>query len=442
MRILFLTQYFPPETGAPQNRLSDLADRLVALGHQVTVLTALPNYPQGEIFNDYKGRFIVREERGGIRVVRTWLFTTKSKKFAPKIANYLSFAILSAITGLFALKRTDLVFVESPPIFLAISGFFLAKVKGAKFTLNISDLWPESAVALGVLRSPRLIRWSESLEKALYRRADLVTGQTWGIINGVRKRWPTAPRTLLTNGVAPEFLLKIEGARPARSRIREELGFGNKLIVAYTGVHGFSQGLETIVRAAQLLADHKDIEFVFFGDGPDKPGLEAAVVAKHLSNVRFFPSQPAARMPEILVSVDISIVPLKRTDLFKGALPSKLFEALGSGVPVIAAVEGEAKKLVELSGGGVVVEPENSERMAEAIVQLFQDRKLRENLGANGREYIVNHYNRKTIAERFEKLLLAVKASNLSVSDDGNAQPNLATEDSSFAGSQVIVSQR
>ncbi len=282
---------------------------------------------------------------------------------------------------------------------------FLAKVKGAKFTLNISDLWPESAVALGVLRNPRLIRWSELLEKAVYRRADLVTGQTWGIINGVRKRWPAAPRALLTNGVAPEFLLKIEAARPGRSRIREELGFGNKLIVAYTGVHGFSQGLGTIVRAAELLADHKDIEFVFFGDGPDKPGLEANVVAKHLSNVRFYPSQPAARMPEILVSVDISIVPLKRTDLFKGALPSKLFEALGSGVPVIAAVEGEAKKLVELSGGGVVVEPENSERMAEAIVQLVQDRKLREDLGANGREYIVKHYNRKTIAERFEKLL-------------------------------------
>jgi glycosyltransferase involved in cell wall biosynthesis len=442
MRILFLTQYFPPETGAPQNRLSDLADRLATLGHQVTVLTALPNYPQGEIFKDYKGRFIVREERDSIRVVRTWLFATKSKRFIPKIANYLSFAILSGIVGLFALKRTDIVFVESPPIFLAISGLFLAKIKGAKFSLNISDLWPESAVALGVLRSPRLIRWSESLERGLYRRADLVTGQTWGIINGVRKRWPVAPRALLTNGVAPEFLVKIEAARPARSRIREELGYGNRLIVAYTGVHGFSQGLETIVRAAELLADNKDIEFVFYGDGPDKRGLEASVVAKHLSNVRFYPSQPAARMPEILVSVDISLVPLKRTDLFKGALPSKLFEALGSGVPVIAAVEGEAKKLVELSGGGVVVEPENAERMAEAITRLFLDRKLRQELGANGREYIVKHYNRKTIAERFEKLLLAVKASKLDVSDDGNVQPNLAAEDSSFAASQVIVPQR
>jgi glycosyltransferase involved in cell wall biosynthesis len=442
MRILFLTQYFPPETGAPQNRLSDLADRLAALGHEVTVLTALPNYPQGEIFKEYRGRFIVNEERDNIRVVRTWLFATRSKRFVPKIANYLSFAMLSGIVGLSAVKRVDIVFVESPPIFLAISGLFLAKMKRAKFSLNISDLWPESAVALGILRNPRLIRWSEWLETALYRRADLVTGQTQGIIDGVRKRWPAGPRALLTNGMAPEFLLKIEAARSARQQIREELGFGDKLIVAYTGVHGFSQGLETIVRAAELLAGNKDIEFIFWGDGPEKRGLEVMAGAKHLSNVHFYPSQPSARMPEILVSVDIAIVPLKRTDLFKGALPSKLFEALGSGVPVIAAVEGEAKKLVELSGGGIAIEPENAEGMAEAIVRLSLDEKLRQQLSVNGRNYIVKHYNRKNIAERFEKLLLAVKASSLNISDDGNVQPNYAAEDSNFGGAQVVVSRR
>ena len=425
MRILFLTQYFPPETGAPSNRLSDLADRLANLGHQVTVLTALPNYPQGVIFDGYRGRLVMTEKRNSIQIIRSWIFATRSKDFVPKLINYFSFAILSCIIGAFAARSPDIVFVESPPLFLAISGYLLARMKHAKFVLNISDLWPESAVALGVLRNARVIRWSVWLERELYRCADLVTGQTQGIMDGVRNRWPRAPRALLTNGVSPEFLLKVEAARSSRSKFRRALGFDNKLIVAYTGVHGFSQRLETILQAAELLSSYENIQFVFWGDGPEKPGLEATAAAKSLSNVRFLPSQPSSRMPEILTSVDVSIVPLARTELFKGALPSKLFEALGAGVPVIAAVEGEAKALVEASGGGVVIEPENAEKMVEAIVRLFLDPGLRQRLSAAGRNYVVTHYNRKTIAERFENILLAVKSSSLKISAEGNADPTV-----------------
>jgi glycosyltransferase involved in cell wall biosynthesis len=419
MRILFLTQYFPPETGAPSNRLSDLADRLSKLGHQVTVLTALPNYPQGAIFDGYRGCLMLTEERNSIQVIRSWIFATRSKKFLPKLINYFSFAILSCVVGAFTVRRTDIVFVESPPLFLAVSGYLLARMKHAKFVLNISDLWPESAIALGVLRNDRIIRCSVWLERELYRRADLVTGQTRGIMAGVQKRWPSAPRALLTNGVAPEFLQQIEAVRPSRSKLRQELGFGDKFIVAYTGVHGFSQRLETIICAAELLSNYKDIQFIFWGDGPEKPGLKAMALAKRLSNVQFSPSQPALRMPEILTCVDVAIVPLARTELFKGALPSKLFEALGAGVPVVAAVEGEAKSLVEASGGGIVIEPENSQKMAEAIVRLFMDSSLRQKLGSAGRNYIAAHYNRNTIAERFEILLRAVKSSSLRISAEG-----------------------
>ena len=422
MRILFLTQYFPPETGAPSNRLSDLADRLANLGHQVTVLTALPNYPQGVIFDGYRGHFMMTEKRNSIQVIRSWIFATQSKKFLPKLVNYFSFAILSCLVGAFTVKSTDIVFVESPPLFLAVSGYLLARIKRAKFVMNISDLWPESAIALGVLRNPRVIRCSVWLERELYRRADLVTGQTQGIMAGVRNRWPSAPRALLTNGVAPEFLQQIEAVRPWRSKQRQELGFGAKFIVAYTGVHGFSQRLETIIRVAELLCSYKDMQFIFWGDGPEKSGLKAMVQAKHLSNVQFFPSQPSSRMPEVLTSVDVSVVPLARTELFKGALPSKLFEALGAGVPVVAAVEGEAKSLVEASGGGIVIEPENAQQMAEAIICLYRDGGLREKLSIEGRSYVAMHYNRKTIAERFEKLLLAVKSSSLHTSAEGNIE--------------------
>jgi glycosyltransferase involved in cell wall biosynthesis len=214
--------------------------------------------------------------------------------------------------------------------------------------------------------------------------------------------------------------MKIEAVRPSRSKLRQELGFADKFIVAYTGVHGFSQRLETIVCAAELLSSYKDIQFIFWGDGPEKPGLEAMVLAMRLSNVQFFPSQPSTRMPEVLTSVDVSVVPLARTELFKGALPSKLFEALGAGVPVVAAVEGEAKTLVKASGGGIVIEPENAQKMAEAIVRLFMDASLRQKLSTDGRNYVAMHYNRKTIAERFENLLLAVKSSSLHTSAEGN----------------------
>jgi glycosyltransferase involved in cell wall biosynthesis len=421
MRVLFLTQYFPPETGAVQNRLSDLADRLALLGHKVTVLTALPNYPGGEIFPGYRRRFVVSESRGQIRVIRTWLFATKSKEFLPKLLNYFSFTILSFFVGLLKLSRMDVCFVESPPLFLGITGYLLSRLKKAKFVLNISDLWPESAIALGVLRNPRIIRWSIALERGLYRRAQLVTGQTEGIVDAIGKRYSLTPRALLTNGVAPEFLLKIESTRALRNEIRNTLGFAQKFIVAYTGVHGFSQGLETVLQAAEILTSYQDILFAFYGDGPQKPRLQELAAEKRLPNVRFLPSQPAEYIPQILVAIDASIVPLRRTDLFKGALPSKLFEALGASVPVIAAVEGEAERLVNRSGGGIVVEPENPAALAAAIVQLYLDPDLRRTLGANGRVYVAAHYNRNVIADKLDSLLRAVQSSTLVTSEDGFA---------------------
>jgi glycosyltransferase involved in cell wall biosynthesis len=406
MRILFLTQYFAPETGASQNRLGDLSRRLSALGHRVTVLTALPNYPKGEFYEGYRGRLVMNEDDHGIRIVRTWLYTTKTKSFLRRVLNYLSFSILSVFVGLLAVGRVDVVYVDSPPLFLGVSGYLLAKLKRAMLVLNVADLWPESAVALGMLRNPRLIHWATGLEEGLYRRCCLVTGQTEGIIDSIRRRCPATPVELLTNGVSSEFIAQIEAARTERECTRKEFGFDNRFIVVYTGVHGLAQGLETVLSAAQILDGWQDIRFVLLGDGPEKPRLQALVAEREQHNVEFLPQQVTSRMPLILTAVDASVVPLKRDDLFKGALPSKLFEALGAGVPVIAAMDGEARKLVEQSGGGLVVEPENPESMAEAILQLYHDPVLRKRLGERGRSYVACHYDRKVIAERFEGLLL------------------------------------
>jgi len=405
MRILFLSQYFPPETGAAQNRLSDLAVRLTTAGHEVVVLTAVPSYPKSQIFDGYRGRFVLTEVLESIKIIRTWAIVTKNKKFFSRLANYISFAILSLIIGAFKVGGTDVLFVESPPLFLAITGFLLSKVKRAKFVLNISDLWPDSAVALGMLRNPWLIRGAFWLEEGLYRRASLVTGQTRGIIDSIRNRCPDTVSLLLTNGVSPEFLASMDASRTARRRTREEYGFGSRLIVAYTGVHGFAQGLDTIIYAAEILKEHQDIQFVFFGDGPEKSRLQATAAHKGLRNVEFLETESASRMPEILAAIDISVVPLKRHSLFKGALPSKLFEAMGASVPVIVGIDGEARLLVELSGCGLSIEPEDSNELARAILALYRDPALRESLGKRGRAYVCSFHDRQKIADTLEHSL-------------------------------------
>jgi glycosyltransferase involved in cell wall biosynthesis len=432
MRILLLTQYFPPETGAAQNRVSDLAARLAAAGHEVVVLTALPSYPKGEIFDGYHGRFLVTEEQNGYRIVRIWAIVTNNKDFLRRILSYLSFAVFALIGGVFKVKKMDVLYVESPPLFLAVAGFLLGKLKQAKFVLNISDLWPDSAVALGMLRDARLIRWATRVEEGLYSRASLVTGQTRGIIDSIRRRCPRTTPLLLTNGVSPEFLASVEVARAARERTREEFGFGSRLIVAYTGVHGLAQGLETIICAAEILKEHENIQFLFLGDGPEKLRLQAMTTDKNLSNVRFLDTEPSWRMPEMLTAIDISLVPLKRHDLFRGALPSKLFEAMGAGVPVIVGIEGEARSLVELSGGGLAVEPDNPAELARNVLLLHRDPALCSTLGARGRAYIHKFYNRKQIAQELEHSLLEITSGQGERAETSTCSTDLESADNAI----------
>jgi glycosyltransferase involved in cell wall biosynthesis len=406
MQILLLTQYYPPETGAAQNRLSDLAKRLTKAGHHVTVLTALPSYPKSEIYDGYRSRLTMTEEEAGIHIVRTWAYVTKRKSFVQRILNYLSFAVLSFFVGWVTAKNVDVIIVESPPLFLGFSGYLLSRFKHSKFVLNVSDLWPESAVALNVLRNRRLIRWATRAEEWLYSKANMVTGQTQGIVDSIQRRCRNTPVHLLTNGVTPELSEQVARLRISRMRLREQFGFGQKFIVAYMGVHGLAQGLDTLLRSAHLLKGHGEIQFCFFGDGPEKSHLQSVAAERGLENVQFFSPLPASQMVELLASIDVSVIPLKRNDLFKGALPSKLFEALGAGVPVLAALEGEAKDLIEKSQSGLLVEPENPEDLAQKTLRLSQDAGLCRQLGENGREYVRAHYNREEIAKKFEHLIL------------------------------------
>lgn len=402
MKILFLTQYCPPEVGAPQNRIFEFAKQLKKFGHEITILTAMPNYPKGEIFEEYRGKKLVKEEIDGIKIVRTSIYATKEKSFTKRLKNYLSFTFSSVFTGLKHIEEQDVVITESPPLFLGWSGYVIAKRKKAKFVFNVSDLWPESAVKLGVLNNKLLIKASTWLEEFSYRKASAVTGQTKGIVDNIVSRGFDKNKVhLITNGVDTEFFKK----ENRDEKLREEWGIKDKFAVCYAGIHGLAQGLEVIIDAAELLKEEKDIQFVFIGDGPEKSKLMDMVKEKELNNVSFQPVQLKPNMPRIIASMDATVVPLKKLDLFKGALPSKMFEALSSELPIVLAVEGEAEKLINDARAGITVEPENAKEIADAVLKLYKNKDLKEELGQNGRKYVIENYSRESITRKLEKIL-------------------------------------
>lgn len=408
MRILFLTQYFPPEIGAPQNRISDLALRLSASGHDVTVLTAFPNYPEGRVAAAYRGKLRKADSWQGLRVVRTWIYATPSKGFLPRLWNYFSFVLSSMIYGARSVGPQDVVIVESPPLFLGLAGVLISRLKRARLVFNVSDLWPESAVALGVIRNRVLIRLSTGLEHWIYRRSDLISGQTQGIVSSIEARFPSKPVYLLTNGVAFEAFGAAKGCAATECGFGLEHNLQDKFVVGYAGLHGLAQGLEVALQAAQMLALRDDIAFVLVGDGPEKSRLKARAVELNLKNVFFCDSQPKAKVPAILSSFDVALIPLKRLDLFKGALPSKMFEAMAAALPMLVMVDGEARALVETAQAGLYVEPENPRALAEAIARLADDPDRCRQLGNNGRRFAFQYFDRAAIARDFEQALFNI----------------------------------
>ncbi|HDR7514043.1 glycosyltransferase family 4 protein [Bacillus mobilis] len=404
MKIMFLTQYFPPEVGAPQNRIFELAKLLVNRGHEVTVLTGMPCYPANEIFDGYKGKLLMKEEIDGVKVVRTWLYATKNPGFIPRLMNYFSFTFSSLFIGTFSVAKQDVVITESPPLFLGMSGYLISILKRAKFIFNVSDLWPESAVKLGVLNNKQLIKLSTWLEEFCYKKSALILGQTKGIIDNINQRGYDNTY-LLTNGVDTSFFNKDK----ANNELRNQLKLQEKFLVCYAGIIGIAQGLDLILDCAEKLKDNKDVHFLLIGEGPEKQRLIKKAENLSLENISFVPLQPKEKMPGVIAAMDATIIPLKNLDLFKGALPSKMFEALASELPIILSVDGEAKKLIEASGGGITVEPENVEQVTKAILKLYEDTDFAKKLGENGRAFVKEHYAREIIAQKFEEKLLSLK---------------------------------
>jgi colanic acid biosynthesis glycosyl transferase WcaI len=398
MRVGILTQYYPPEVGAPQGRLSELAARLMELGHEVVVLTALPNYPQGRVYPGYRRRFAINETRGEVAVVRTWIWPTKSTALIPRMASYLSFGASSLLVGASRLPRLDVLITESPPLTLGATGFALSRVKRARWVFNVSDLWPDTAVVLGALRDGWLTRLAYRFEAFCYRHAWRVSGQSQEIILSINRRFPSVHTIPFFNGVNTE---RFSPDHRSETVWRERIGGGGK-IALYAGLHGVCQGLEQVLEAAERVQD-ADLHIVLVGDGPEKEALKDDARRRGLRNVTFLDPQPKEAMPALLASADIAVVSLKTR--IPGAVPSKLYEAMASGLPVVLVAEGEPAEILRSAQAGVVVKPGDVGGLAQALRQLAGSDGERARLGAAGKAAAIERFDRRPLCDRFIEAL-------------------------------------
>ena len=402
MKIVILTQYFPPEVGAPQNRLYELGVRLAAKGDEVTVLTAMPNYPEMKIHDKYKRKLYCCENKDGLRILRSWIFVSKSKSILFRLVNYYSFVISSFIFGAFKLKETDYLICESPPLFLGKTGWLLSLITRSKFVFNVSDLWPESAEKLGLVTNKKVLWISAKLEEFLYRKSFLITGQTQGIVKNIKQRFPDKRIYWLPNGVDISLF---KAGKNSAWKLKK--GFSeDDFIFLYAGIIGHAQGLEVILKCAKMTLDNPTIKYLLLGSGPEKDKLMKLKVDLNLTNVYFEEPVTKTEMKDVLASVDATIIPLRKLELFLGAIPSKIFENLAMKVPVILGVDGEAKELfVDKGKCALYFEPENADDLYKCVVKMITDKVSANAISENGFIYVSENFNRDRIAENFRNQL-------------------------------------
>jgi glycosyltransferase involved in cell wall biosynthesis len=398
MRILYISQYFPPEAGATQIRAYEMARNFVRKGHLVTMIAEIPNHPSGIIPQEYRGKLYERVEEEGIDIIRIWIKATPVKNTLNRMIFYLSFMFSSILAGIFiARKEYDLIYASSPPLFVGVSGLVLSYIKSTPLVFEVRDLWPESAVQLGEISSNWLITWATQMENACYRRAERIIVVTQGIKQQLIDRSIPADKiALITNGTNTEhFKLRPD----QRNLIRKKLKLENRFIIAYPGILGIAYNFDLIFQAATALAEETEVHFLIIGDGPQKAEIAKTLINKSFPNITLLHEQSYDAIPGYLSASDLIIIPLKNNQFFTGTLPVKMFDAWACQRPIIlCCVEGEASQLVIDAEGGLVTNPDNAEELVSAIRFLYQSPDLCESMGKSGRNYTVKNYSRQALA--------------------------------------------
>jgi len=396
MRILFLSHYFPPEINVPAVRTYEHCRTWARHGHEVHVVTCLPNHPQGKVYQGYKSRLCVQhEEKDGVHVHRVWTYVAANRGVVRRTLGYLSY-MASAFAACLRLPRPDVVIATSPQFFCACAGLLVARARRCPWVFELRDLWPASIAAVGALRNGAAIRLLERVEMGLYRDARAIIVVTHSLKEDLAARGvPDGKIHVVTNGTSPAFRRNV-----GRADARMQLGLDSKFIVSYVGTHGMAHGLEVILGAAALLRHEPGIQFILVGDGAEREKLLRLKEEQRLRNVVLAGqvSRPRARL--YLEASDVSVVHLRRAALFRTALPSKMFEAMAVENPIILGVDGEARRVLEEAEAGICIEPENARQLADAVLRLRSDGELRNRLGRNGRAAVAERFDREVLAER------------------------------------------
>jgi glycosyltransferase involved in cell wall biosynthesis len=401
MKILFVSHYFPPEVNAPANRTHEHCRRWVQDGHQVTVITGVPNHPRGRIFDGYQNRWLQEETIDGIRVIRTWMYLTPNSGFARRVANYLLFAMTATLAS-FRAERPDVVVATSPQFFVGVAGAIIARLKRRPFVLEIRDLWPKSVVELGQLGPGLILSTLEGLEKWLYRSAAGVVVNTRTFREHIMQRGVAENDIeLIYNGIDPTLF----APRPKNRALLSRHGLDGFFTVAYVGTLGLAHGLTLLVDVAERLKERRDLRFVLIGDGADRAKLEADIASRGLENIVMLGLQPRDAMPEWIASIDLLLVMLRDLPVFETVIPSKIFEFLAEERPVVLAARGEIRRMMEEADGAIVIDPEVEDQMVDAIERVMDDPTEAKRRAACGRRWVEEGFLRDGLARRMAVFL-------------------------------------
>ena len=382
MHILFLTDNFPPEVNAPASRTFEHAREWVKAGHEVTVITGAPNFPSGKLFDGYKNRVWQRETIDGVNVVRVWTYITANEGFLRRSLDYASYMVSASIAAPFA-SKADIVVATSPQIFTTVAGYLVSRVKRKPFVFELRDLWPESIRAVGAVKNERLLGWLEALELFLYRKADRIISVTHAFRQNLTERGISDEKTrVVTNGADLSRFSPME----KDGDLVSSLGLSDKFVAGYVGTHGMAHGLDTLLKTADLLrsSGHHDVQLMLLGSGVQR---KLTCRTKHpkcsFRTSHLWKRSQNRKSPVYWSLLDASIIHLKDTPLFSTVIPSKLFECMAMGIPVLHGVRGESADIVEKTGVGLVFPPEDAQALFEKILKLKEDVKLRSKLREN-----------------------------------------------------------
>lgn len=402
MQILFLSHYFPPEVNAPASRTYDHARRWVKEPDvRVTVLTNHPNHPYGILYEGYENRRLICEEKEGIAVRRVKTYLAPNAGFLRRIINYLFFIPASVIAAT-GIPAPDIAVATSPQFFCAVAGFLISRLKRCPFVFELRDLWPESIVSVGAMKPGAAIRILEKLELFLYRKAAKIVVLTESFRSNLISRGiPDSKISVIRNGADLSFF----SPRSAPSYLIETLGAKGKFIVSYIGTVGMAHAVEKILDVAEELGSCDDILFLIVGEGAQKQKIRKLAKRKGLSNVKILPGVSKAQVPDYYALTDLNLVTLRNTPIFRSVLPSKIFEIMAMSRPILCAVDGECRRLIEESGCGVFVEPENVKEIADQIRQLRSQREKLNEMGEKGRRFAERFFNRDDLARRYLEIL-------------------------------------